>query len=71
MYRYCIASACPFNCCDYYAYCNSAAYSICYSQVTYYYYDLWWVYTIIGIVFLVACIIAFMVHRRRRMQRMK
>ena len=70
MYRYCVASLCNGNCCDYYAYCsypNIAGY--CYSSITYYYYDFWWVYLVSSILFIIFAVITGCIVRRRRRRR--
>lgn len=72
-YRTCISSLCSTGCCDYYAYCvypNQTPF--CYTNITYYYEDLWWVWTICSIVLL--CIILGAIagcRRRRRLRRME
>lgn len=71
MYRTCIANLCTTNCCDYYAYCVYPSQTpICYSNVTYYYYDYTWVWIVSSILFfffiisLIGCFV-----RRRRFRR--
>lgn len=67
VYRTCLASQCFEGCCDYYAYCvYPYQTAICYSNVTYYYYDYWWVYTLCSIVFLCVLLSVMGGVRRRR-----